>query len=195
MKKHLAAVAALAATPFAAHASDLLGLSVRVGPSYPLDSDTRDATANVGYNGGLRFQLPFPGLLSSLIGTSSGIDLEGFQAKDDSDTINYLGLTYFEQVRLAALGPVRPYAGLGVGAYRLGVKSEAIVTEIISSGSSTFTTTHTASDSDDGFRVGGRAMVGVELPLHLFAELSAVAIGKLDGASANTINLAVGLRF
>ena len=198
MKYSIAAT--LLSLPLIGHASDGLGLSVRVGPSYPLDEDTRDASADVGINAGLRYQLPFPGLLTSLIGTSSSIDLEGFQAKDGSDKINYLGLTYQEQIRFS-LGPVRPYAGLGVGAYRIGVDLERTVTT-----TSTFdpgsgqqpivtTTNSTEGASDNGIRFGGRAMVGVELPWGLFTELSAVVITKLDEVNTNTINLAVGLRF
>jgi len=197
MKYSIAAT--LLSLPFISHASDILGLSVRVGPSYPLDEDTRDASADVGYNAGIRYQLPFPGLLTSLIGTSSSIDLEGFQAKDGSDKINYLGLTYQEQIRFS-VGPVRPYAGLGVGAYRIDVDNERDVTttSTFDPGSGqliTTTSTATVGTSDDGIRFGGRAMVGVELPFGLFTELSAVVITKLDEVNANTINLAVGLRF
>jgi len=197
MKYSIAAT--LLSLPFISHASDILGLSVRVGPSYPLDEDTRDASADVGYNAGIRYQLPFPGLLTSLIGASSSIDLEGFQAKDGSDKINYLGLTYQEQIRFS-VGPVRPYAGLGVGAYRIDVDNERDVTttSTFDPGSGqliTTTSTATVGTSDDGIRFGGRAMVGVELPFGLFTELSAVVITKLDEVNANTINLAVGLRF
>ena len=198
MKYHSIA-ATLMTLPFVAHASDGLGLSVRVGPSYPLDEDSRDLTADVGLNAGLRYQLPFPGLLTSLIGTTSNIDLEGFQAKDGSDKINYLGLTYQEQIRFIAAGSVRPYAGLGVGAYRIGIDTETSVTTttvIQNSGQPiTTTSTSTVDGSDDGIRFGGRAMVGVELPFGLFTELSAVVITKLDEVNASTINLAVGLRF
>jgi len=182
--------------PFAASASEGLGLSLRIGPSYPLDADTREFTADVGGNAGVRYALPFPGLLTSLLGTTSSIDLEGFRAKDGADRIDYLGLTYNEQVRLVSAGPVRPYAGLGVGAYRVGIDSERTVTSTVDQGSGFFvTTTSTVGDSDTAIRFGGRAMVGVELPWHLFSELSVVVIDKIDEVSANTINLAVGLRF
>ena len=198
MKYHSIA-ATLMTLPFVAHASDGLGLSVRVGPSYPLDEDSRDLTADVGLNAGLRYQLPFPGLLTSLIGTTSNIDLEGFQAKDGSDKINYLGLTYQEQIRFIAAGSVRPYAGLGLGAYRIGIDTETSVTTttvIQNSGQPiTTTSTSTVDGSDDGIRFDVLAMVGVELPFGLFTELSAVVITKLDEVNASTINLAVGLRF
>lgn len=188
-------LAALLIIPCAAHASEALGLSVRGGASYPLDEDSRDLTADIGYNAGIRYQLPFPGLLTSLIGTTSGIDLEGFQAKDGSDQINYLGLTYFEQVRFASMGRVVPYAGLGVGAYRIGIDSERTVSTSTIIQGSVFTTNTMVDESDDGIRFGGRAMIGVELPWRLFIELSAVVITKLNEVNASTINLAVGLRF
>lgn len=187
--------ATLFALPFAANASELLGLSLRVGPSYPLDSDTRDLGGSLGFNAGLRYQLPVPGLLSSLIGATSGVDLEGFQAKDGSNKINYLGLTYLEQVRFASLGPVTPYAGFGVGAYRLGVDNLRTTYSSFNTGSSVIVTTNTVGGNNSGVRFGGRAMIGVELPMGLFTELSAVVTGKVNQINANTVNLAVGLRF
>ncbi len=186
----------LLALPFAGYASETIGLSVRAGASYPLDPDVRDSISSLGYNAGIRYQLPMPGLLSSLIGSTSGVDLEGFQAKDGSDRINYLGLTYFEQVTFASMGPVAPYAGLGVGAYRVGIENKKTVTTIIDVGSGqTDTVTEEVGNSAHGIRAGARAMVGVTLPAGLFTELSAVFIGNIEGVSASTVNLAVGLRF
>jgi hypothetical protein len=195
---HYAFVATALALPLAAtaQAGDLLGLSFRVGPSYPTDSDTRDYTNDVGYNAGVRLEVPLPGVLSSLVGSTPAIDLEGFQAKDGSDKINYLGLSYLEQVRFGALGVITPYAGLGVGVYRVGVSNARTIATTVDLGSSNFVTTYnTVGGKDWAYRAGGRAMVGVELPLGLFTELSAVVIGKVNGVNPSTVNLAVGIRF
>lgn len=184
-------ISSLLVLPFAVQASEGLGLSLRVGVSTPTDSDTRDYSATTGYNAGLRFGLPIPGLLTSLIGTNSSIDLEGFQAKDGNDRLNYLGLTYNEQVRFASLGVVVPYVGLGVGAYRLGAKHASTYSIIGISSTTNYDDVH----NRNGVRAGARAMVGVELPLGLFVEASAVVTGKVDGVRGNTANLAVGIRF
>lgn len=179
MMKPTFAAAVLALLPLAAHASDILGVSVRIGPSYPLDSDTRDFTNEVGYNAGLRWEWPLPALL----GSASGIDVEGFMSRDGSDQVSYVGVGYFEQLRFLPAGPAQPYIGLGVGAYRVGVEAERTV------GS------ETVDASDDGIRPGGRAMVGVDLIFGLMVEASGVIVGELDGANASSINLAVGFRF
>ena len=188
--------ASLLTVPFVSYASEAHGLSVRGGLSHPLDNDTREFTSSTGYNVGLRGEFPFPGMLTSLIGSTSKVDLEGFKAKDGSDQINYLGLTYFEEVRFAALGPVTPYAGLGVGIYRVGVKAQHTVTTVTPQGSGLpIITVDTFDDSTTGICPGGRAMVGVELPWKLFVEASVVFIGEVDNFDASTANLAVGLRF
>jgi hypothetical protein len=194
MKNSIAAT--LFALPFAAQASDLLDLSIRLGPSYPMDGDTRDLAGGIGYNAGVRYGLPIPGIFSALVGSTSGVDLEGFQAKDDTNKLNYIGLSYLEQVRFASMGPVTPYLGFGVGAYRLGINNEHTTSRTIDLGSSQFVTIRSTSGGNDhAIRCGGRAMVGAELPLGLFVELSVVVVGKIDHVNANTANLAVGIRF
>jgi hypothetical protein len=180
MKIPFAATVLVLSCAAAAPASDVLGLSIRVGASYPMDSDTRDYANDVGYNAGARLELPLP----TLLGTNSAIDLEGFEARDGSDRVNYLGLTYLEELKFSAIGVVVPYLGVGAGAYRVGLSTTQAVSAVSN-----------VEVHDSAIRFGGRAMVGVELPLGLFVEASAVIIGKFTGVSPSTVNLAVGLRF
>ncbi len=176
---------AAACKPAPAQAQTAKLFSVQVGIGDQMTSKARRQVGSDSLHVGASLNFGNGSTLFVLPGTQSA-DFDYNYASAHGGRLNAYSLMYANRVYLvphlaqSVVHHVVPYVGFGIGAIDTEVRRP-------------FATGHTSGNKTN---LGGKLMLGVDLPSNLFVEGSYIlSAGSADGVRPDSLNIAVGLHF
>lgn len=170
---------ALAAVATAAWAVDANPpIAIAAGVSYRYDRDARAVTQDGSFSWdedyGTHLVVGASAPERAFVGYP-WVDFDWSRSSGEGSRIDTLGVLYLERIPLGT----GPYIGLGPGSFYNDARLRR----------------HGVTERQRKWRIGGRALVGWNLPAGLFLEAGYNLSGKVLGIRTDSVDLSLGIRF